>query len=322
MGWNDRMDEWSATNVPPRAVASGPGQILDIDDEWLTKAEISEQIEAMKAWFLARYCDPAEETPYNGREGGYMFVHGGPYDPREEISERFSGLASERAIKAITADLLSQVGDSWAPLHWGHEDEYDEAFDVELTAADQPMKKLYERTFEISGLLGLTGSEQAQKLAERMAFSAAIAALESFLYETMLYWVEADEATVQNVVTGLPEFKEMKINLGDIFSKLDSLKTDIKGYLQNIVWHNWKKVVPLMRIGLKIQTPSFSQFDVALLKRHDIVHRSGHTKDGEEVVVTKDEITHLCAEITAFAAAINEAINNRDGDSAGEINES
>jgi hypothetical protein len=272
----------------------------------------------MKAWFLARYCDPAEETPYNSREGGYLFVHGGPYHPGEEISERFSVFASDEAIQAITEELISQVGDSWAPIHWGHEDEYDEAFDVELTAADQPMKKLYERTFEISGLLGLTGSEQAQKLAERMAFSAAIAALESFLYETMLYWVEADEGTVRNIVTGLPEFKETKINLGDIFSKLDSLKTDIKGHLQNIVWHNWKKVVPLLRIGLRIQTPSFAQFDGALLKRHDIVHRSGHTKDGEEIVVTKDEITQLCAEITAFAAAINEAINTRNSNAQEE----
>jgi hypothetical protein len=307
------MEEWSATNVPPEAIASGPGQILEIDDEWLTKAKISEQAEAMKAWFLARYCDPAEETPYNSREGGYLFVHGGPYDPREEISERFSVFASAEAIGAVTEELISQVGDSWAPIHWGYEDEYDEAFDVELIAADQPMQKLGERISEINGLLGLTGSEQAQKLAERMAFSAAIAALESFLYETMLYWVEADEATVRNIVTSLPEFKETKINLSDIFSKFDSLKTDIKGHLQNIVWHNWKKVVPLLRVGLKIQTPSFAQFDSALLKRHDIVHRSGHTKEGEEVIVTKDEITQLCTQITEFAAAINEAINARDG---------
>ena len=181
------------------------------------------------------------------------------------------------------------------------------------------MIKLNERTNDISALLELTGSEQAQKLAERMAFSAAIAALESFLYETMLFWVEANEATVRNVVTGLPEFKDTKIRLGDIFSKLDSLKTDIKGHLQNIVWHNWKKVVPLLRNGLQIQTPSFAPFDNALLKRHDIVHRSGRTKDGEEVVVTKTEITQLCEQILAFAVAINEAINTRDVDTAGSL---
>lgn len=94
------------------------------------------------------------------------------------------------------------------------------------------------------------------------------------------------------------------------------IRACIKGYLQNIVWHNWKRVVPLIRAGLQIQTPSFKQFDDALLKRHDIVHRSGHTKDGAEIAISKDEITELCGMITAFAAAINEAIGARDGGTA------
>lgn len=126
----------------------------------------------------------------------------------------------------------------------------------------------------------------------QVAFSAAIAALESFLYETMLYWIDANEKTLQNIVKGLPEFREekYKVNLCDIFEKMESLKNDVKGHMQNMVWHNWKRVVSLLRIGLKIKTPSFGQFDSALLKLHDIVHRSGHTKDGEELTVTQDEI--------------------------------
>lgn len=177
------------------------------------------------------------------------------------------------------------------------------------------LSHLYNRNFQIAGLLQLTGAEPAMQLAERMAFSAAIAALESFLYETMLYWIDADEQTLKNIVKGLPEFREekYKINLYDIFDKMESLKNDVKGYMQNMVWHNWKRVVPLLRIGLAIKTPSFAQFDSALLKRHDIVHRSGHTKDGEEIAITREEIKELCSQITAFAAAINEAINVRDG---------
>jgi hypothetical protein len=311
VGFNDRMDEWFATEVPPAAIASESWETLEIDDKWLAAADEGDQIEAMKAWFLARFCDPANDTPYNGAEGGYQFIHGGPYDPDDELQARFSGIASDEAIAALVEELYAQVGDNWAPINWGREDEYDEDYDIELTAADEPLKKLYQRIVEIHGLMGLTGTEDAQKLAERMAHTAAIAALESFLYETMLYWIEFDEATVKNIVTRIPEFKETEIKLSEIYNKLESLKTDIKGYLQNIVWHNWKKVMPLVRDGLGIKVPSVKQFEQALGKRHDIVHRSGHTKDGQEVLVTKAEITELCQQISDFASSINQAIAGR-----------
>lgn len=311
MGFNDRMEAWHVTHVPPAAIASDVWEVLEIDDRWLAKASKNDQVEAMKAWFLARFCDPAHETPYISAEGGYQFIHGGPYDPSDELQSRFSGIADDEAIEVLADELYTEVGENWAPVHWGQEDEYDEDYDVELTAADEPLKKLFQRTTDIDGLLSLTGTEEATKLAERMAFTAAIAALESFLYETMLYWVDADDATVRNIVTRVQEFKETEIKLSEIFTKFDSLKTDIKGHLQNIVWHNWKKVMPLMRDGLGITMPSVKQFEEALTKRHDIVHRSGHTKDGQEISVTKEEIADLTKKITEFASAINQAISAR-----------
>lgn len=61
----------------------------------------------------------------------------------------------------------------------------------------------------------------------------------------------------------------------------------------------------LFKLGLGIQPPSFKPFVDALIKRHDIVHRSGHDKSGNSISVTSDEIRELCQMIEQFAAEID-----------------
>lgn len=50
------------------------------------KMSREEQIETMRAWFLESYEDPVERTPYESREGGYIYIWGGPYYAHDELS--------------------------------------------------------------------------------------------------------------------------------------------------------------------------------------------------------------------------------------------
>jgi hypothetical protein len=83
MGWNEHMnDDSELGNLPPEAFSSwnvdGP---FEPQDHWLRTATRDHEMIAAREWFLAGYCDPVHGTPYNGREGGFQFIHGGPYDP-------------------------------------------------------------------------------------------------------------------------------------------------------------------------------------------------------------------------------------------------
>jgi hypothetical protein len=49
--------------------------------------------ERMVEWFLTHYEDPVNNTPYDGGEGGYQYMCGGPYYAREELSCEFSDAA-------------------------------------------------------------------------------------------------------------------------------------------------------------------------------------------------------------------------------------
>lgn len=83
-----------------------------------------QQIELMVEWFGERYEDPAQRMPYNSREGGYLWIYGGPYDADEEIQSEFSDVAEfdvmQRAVEEITSDGLYE----WAPV--ASDDDYED----------------------------------------------------------------------------------------------------------------------------------------------------------------------------------------------------
>jgi len=313
MGWNDHIEDSELANLPPEAYGNefdteGP---FDPDNHWLQGAEHDEQLIAMREWFLARYCDPSEETPYNGREGGYLFIHGGPYDPDEVLRARFSGIVDDHLMKEVIDEMYARVGDQWAPIHFASHDDYDERFGLHLVARSEPLRKLRERLQQSQQVLTLQGDLAAKALAEKLVFSSAIGALESFLWETAHYWIENDDQVLHDFITRLPVFRDEQIKLGDLFKRQKGLKDHVKGYLQNLVWHRWDKVVPLYRDGLGVNLRSMKPFDAALVKRHDIVHRSGHDKTGSPIAVSIEDIHELCSKIEAFAVDVDKHFSTR-----------
>ncbi len=50
------------------------------------------QKSVMRSWFYTNYENPSEHTPFESKEGGYIYIWGGPFDAREELEDVFSGL--------------------------------------------------------------------------------------------------------------------------------------------------------------------------------------------------------------------------------------
>lgn len=72
------------------------------------------QREYVLSWFYRNFEDPAEQTPHESREGGYLYIWGGPYDAREELWSEFEGILSEERIEEI-AERIERRGTEWAP---------------------------------------------------------------------------------------------------------------------------------------------------------------------------------------------------------------
>lgn len=75
----------------------------------------AKRVAFMVHWFGGRFEDPAVETPYSSREGGYRYVHGGPYNASDELWNEFGGIAKEEDIEAAVAEIEADGTVEWAP---------------------------------------------------------------------------------------------------------------------------------------------------------------------------------------------------------------
>jgi hypothetical protein len=75
-----------------------------------------EKIERMVAWFFENFEDPAERTPYESAEGGYIYIWG-VTDAREELSDAFyKNLHVSEGMINMAVDKIEEDGADWVPV--------------------------------------------------------------------------------------------------------------------------------------------------------------------------------------------------------------
>ena len=84
----------------------------------------------MMDWFHSNFQEPANRLSYNGREGGYLFIHGGPYDAGEELHDNFSNHYPEDFIEEAVDRVTSEGIYEWDNTN-EHQDVDPEDYDPE-----------------------------------------------------------------------------------------------------------------------------------------------------------------------------------------------
>ena len=132
----------------------------------LDDLESEARIEAMVNWFYENFEDPVHATSYNGREGGYLYVHGGPYEAADYIPAAFPDATEEERTEAI--DQIEADGPEFAPA--GHrilppDDDYkDRGSPVSLDyRLDQLTLQMQTIGRHVSELMAIQRREQADK---------------------------------------------------------------------------------------------------------------------------------------------------------------
>ncbi|WP_349844391.1 hypothetical protein ABNP39_07990 [Pantoea dispersa] len=301
---NDRyIDYGESSNFPEEAFdmtfnVDGP---IEFNDKWLEKADNDDQRSALVEWFTARYCDPAEETPYNGREGGYLFIHGGPFYPDDELRERFSGIVPDEIIDDAITELENLVGSEWAPIVNGFndEDEFDYYFERTIGSRNEPIMHYELKTSEVAVLILQNNNIINQQLILQMSYGMLISATEAYISDSVIYWAKKDEKTLFRLAS--KECKERDYKLSEVLNDIDKFKEKFILHLTgNVVWHRLDKLKSMIEHGLQIKLPEIGKLLGAVQTRHDIVHRAGKTKNGEEVILTKDELEQLRKDLDDF----------------------
>lgn len=154
-------------------------QDTGVTEQSLQRLSSSDQVPYLIFWFSQLFWDPAQEMPYNGREGGYIYPYGGPYNANDELREEFEHLVAEESIQEAIKEIESDGTFDWAPSP-KHPDQIAAQEDYYRDAQQQDSDRLenIRNRFE-SGVVPKYGHEE--ELSERQHLRAGISDLRDLL---------------------------------------------------------------------------------------------------------------------------------------------
>jgi hypothetical protein len=183
-----------------------------------------------------------------------------------------------------------------------------EEFDA-IISQIEPIQKLNKSLINIQNLVEIyLGDTQLNNLLNHQSFISAIGSLEAYLSEKLIGKIFSDISFKKKFVLSHPDFKSMKFKLSEIYDKYETLDKTIKKILLDQIYHNLPVVSNMYKDALNIKFPNIQVLMKSITIRHDLVHRNGRTKDGDEIIISKSDVKELCEKIKTFAEQIEEEI--------------
>jgi len=279
----------------------------DLTAKELRALDPEQQKRIVKHWFLERYENPAQNTPYDSAEGGYIYIWGGPHDTDEVLQSEFHQIISEDFLEQIAGELEEESGTGeWASIP-GRED-----FELDLDYGVSDFYPRFEGSVEVVRRLlreKINESEQAAFFA--LLYVNAITLLEAYLADVFISLVVKHLLLLRKFVESDPIFEEQKIATADIFHHMDSIPSRVKNHLHVLPFHRLEKVQAMYSSVMGIKFPaSMTEIIKAVQIRHDVVHRNGLTKDGAAIVLSRTEVENLLMHVEQFVSAVDKKVRD------------
>lgn len=279
-----------------------------LSTEELRRTRRKTKTEVMRAWFLSNYEDPAENTPYESAEGGYIYIWGGPYEAKEELFSEFHDLVSEAVIDEL-ADELTEISWEWTGI------QKDEDLDDYLTKAITE-KNNYHENFKksisnIKNILEVNIEANLQEHLYRLLYANAITVMETYLSDAFINTIIPDKKHIRKLIETTKEFQEQKVSVSEIFKESENIESRVKTYLTGLLWHKLSKVKHLYKNTLGVNFPDeLKDLFRAVKQRHDLVHRNGKTTDETEICISREDVVSLLNLVETLVDDIEEQITN------------
>ncbi len=285
---------------------SSDSECFGIPDD-LPNEDKETQLDVMRTWFFENFEDPVERTPYESKEGGYMWIWGGPYDAQEELDAKFGGIVPDDVIKELSAELFATCY-QWAPT--AKPGDYDEYLVNDIAEITEYYRNFSFSILNVKQLLEADVGGPVKRCFYRLLYANVIATMETYLSDAFINTVVSDEELMRSFIESTPEFKTVKISLADVYKAAEKIEQRAKKYLADVVWHNLSRIKPMYKsvLGIEFGT-ALGQIFEGIRKRHDIVHRNGKTKSGEEILITKEDVKDLFSRVETFIKEVDEKLS-------------
>lgn len=189
---------------------------------------------------------------------------------------------------------------------WDLEQDYDyeEQYDA-ITENKEYLQKFRDELSNLKSLNALAVPDKSLKdILTRQLYISVIGTMETFLSDAFINLTNDKDEFFRNFIETHPEFKKRKFELREIFEEYDKLKETAKVVMLDTIYHNLPSVSQIFKDTFKIDFPSIKEVYECVLKRHDLVHRNGKTKDGTPVKPDENAVNELIENVSKFVEEI------------------
>lgn len=176
-------------------------------------------------------------------------------------------------------------------------------FDDNIKLSSTEICKTYQNSIKKINelnLLDLVGQKELEEYMKYMLYSNTITALETYLCDRFVSLVQNDDKHLRNFVQSFHGFKNEKFSINEVFVEYDEIKNKSNNAMKDVLYHDLPKVSGMYRDTFGIKFPIFSEVFKSIKIRHDLVHRSGKTKEGNFHKLDKDSIIQVTKECSNF----------------------
>lgn len=174
------------------------------------------------------------------------------------------------------------------------------------------LQEFRESIKNIKKIMSLPVVEQEMKIIlNRMMYVNVITVMETYLSDSFIKLVIGNKYFKLKLLEVSPDFNDIKLNLREAYEWLEDIDANIIEKLQNIVFHNLERIIGMFRNVLGITfLDDMGDIFKAILKRHDIIHRNGKTKEGKVIKISKQNVLELINSVVRLIEHIERQISN------------
>jgi len=156
-------------------------------------------------------------------------------------------------------------------------------------------------------------SEEVLDSIYKSLYANVCAKMELSLKDCLKRYVLSTHETKRKFVENYAGYKaeNFRFRLTDIFKRLDSLDKVISDTLDDIIYHDLKKIKPMYKEIVGIDLGEIPELFKAVLTRHDIVHRDGKTKDGKDIKVTKEDVKKFADQVRDLMYKLDTEVSSK-----------
>lgn len=153
-----------------------------------------------------------------------------------------------------------------------------------------------------------------EHILKKQVFISIVGLLESYLSEILINRVSTSSKYFRKFIETHPKFKEDKFTISDFYTVKESLKVKVEKVMMDTVYHNLPVVRNLYRDTFEIEFPNIENIIPLIKLRHDLVHRNGKDKEGNEILITIELVCKIMEATKDLVEKLNLRLNRTQTD--------